>query len=777
MGKVLNDLDRISGGVAESLRHDSAVNHVTGRSTYIDDILEPRGTLHLAPGAAAFACGKITKIDLDVVRQAPGVIAVLTAADIPGHNDFSPTHSGDDPVLAEGRVDYFGQPVFAVVAGTYEQARAAARLGVIEGEAETPIISIDEALAKNSYVSDTHVMERGEVKTAMAAAPNTLSGRLDIGGQDHFYLEGQVALAVPAEDGDVFLHSSTQHPSEVQHNVANILDLPAHAVTIEVRRMGGAFGGKESQPTQWAALAALGATKTGHPVKCRLDRDDDMIMTGKRHEIRGDWAVGFDDEGRILAAEVDMSTRCGYSKDLSDAISDRAMFHFDNAYYLDTVRISCARLKTNTVSNTAFRGFGGPQGMMIGERAIEAVARAVGKDPLDVRKLNFYGGDERNVTPFHMEVEDFVLDELVEELEENSGYQRRRDEITKFNKANPVIKKGLALTPVKFGISFTTTFLNQAGALIHVYKDGSILLNHGGTEMGQGLFMKVAQIVAEEFQVDVGRIKITATNTGKVPNTSATAASSGTDMNGMAALIAARTIKRRLTAFASQEFDCADDDVSFLPNRVKAGNHVLTFDELINKAYLGRVQLSATGFYRTPKIHYDRETASGRPFYYFAYGAAVSEVAIDTLTGESRVLGVDILHDVGKSLNPALDVGQIEGGFVQGMGWLTSEELWWNGQGRLMTHAPSTYKIPTCGDRPEHFNVTIWDKGRNVENTVHRSKAVGEPPLMLAISVFHAISDAISSLSDYALLADLDAPATPERILMAVEDMKERGSV
>jgi len=776
MGKALNDQERISGGVAESLRHDSAVNHVTGRSTYIDDILEPRGTLHLAPGAADFACGKITKVDLDAVRQAPGVVAVLSAADIPGHNDFSPTHSGDDPVLVEGRVDYFGQPVFAVVAETYEQARAAARLGVIEGEAETPIVSIDEALAKDSYVSDTHVMERGDVKTAMAAAPNTLSGRLDIGGQDHFYLEGQVALAVPAEDGDVYLHSSTQHPSEVQHNVANIMGLPAHAVTVEVRRMGGAFGGKESQPAQWAALAALGATKTGRPVKCRLDRDDDMTMTGKRHEIRGDWAVGFDDEGRILAVDVDMSTRCGYSKDLSDAISDRAMFHFDNAYYLDAVRISCARLKTNTVSNTAFRGFGGPQGMMVGERMIEAVARAVGKDPLDVRKLNFYGGPKRNVTPFHMTVEDFVLDGLVEELEASSEYQRRRDEIKKFNVANPLIKKGLALTPVKFGISFTTTFLNQAGALIHVYKDGSILLNHGGTEMGQGLFMKVAQIVAEEFQVDVGRIKITATNTGKVPNTSATAASSGTDMNGMAALIAARTIKRRLAAFAAREFDCADDDVSFLPNRVNAGNHVLTFDELINRAYLGRVQLSATGFYRTPKIHYDRETACGRPFYYFAYGAAVSEVAIDTLTGESRVLGVDILHDVGKSLNPALDVGQIEGGFIQGMGWLTSEELWWNDQGRLMTHAPSTYKIPTCGDRPEHFNVTIWDKGRNVENTVHRSKAVGEPPLMLAISVFHAISDAISSLSDYALLPDLDAPATPERILMAVDAMKERVS-
>jgi len=766
--------DKINGGVADSLRHDSAVNHVTGRATYIDDILEPRGTLHLVPGGASFACGKLTKIDLSAVAQAPGVVAILTAADIPGRNDFSPTHSGDDPVLAEDAVDYFGQPVFAVIAKTYGQARAAARLADIEGEAAAPIITIEDAVTNASYVSTTQVMERGDFKRAMAEAPMRLNGRIDIGGQEHFYLEGQVALAIPMEDGDIFLHSSTQHPSEVQHNVANILGLPAHAVTVEVRRMGGGFGGKESQPTQWAAMAALGVVKTGHPVKCCLDRDDDMIMTGKRHDLRADWSVGFDRDGRILAADVDMATRCGCSKDLSDAISDRAMFHFDNAYYLGAVRICCARLKTNTVSNTAFRGFGGPQGMMVGERMVEAVARAVGKDPLVVRKLNFYGAEGRNLTPYHMTVEDFVADQLVDTLEQKSNYKGRRQQIAKFNAESPVIKKGLALTPVKFGISFTTTFLNQAGALIHIYKDGSISLNHGGTEMGQGLFMKVAQIVADEFQVDVGRIKITAANTGKVPNTSATAASSGTDMNGMAAVIAARTIKRRLIAFAAQEFACDDGDVEFLPNRIIVGNHRLTFDELVGMAYLNRVQLSATGFYRTPKIEYDRENARGRPFYYFAYGAAVSEVAIDTLTGESRVLAVDIIHDVGKSLNPALDRGQIEGGFIQGMGWLTSEELCWNDQGRLLTHAPSTYKIPTCGDRPDHFDITIWDQGRNVENTIHRSKAVGEPPLMLAISVFHAISDALSSLGDYAHVPDLDAPATPERILMAAEKMKAR---
>jgi len=538
--------------------------------------------------------------------------------------------------------------------------------------------------------------------------------------------------------------------------------------------MGGAFGGKESQAAQWAALAALVAVKTGRAAKCRLDRDDDMILTGKRHELAGKWSVGFDDEGRIQAADVEMATRCGCSKDLSDAISDRAMFHLDNSYYLDQVRILCKRMRTDTVSNTAFRGFGGPQGMMIGERMIEDVARFVGKDTLDVRKANFYGGAGRDTTPYYMQVEDFVLPEMIEELEVSSDYRKRREAITEFNKTSQIIKRGLALTPVKFGISFTTTFLNQAGALIHIYKDGSILLNHGGTEMGQGLFLKVAQIVAEEFQCDVDRIKITATNTAKVPNTSATAASSGTDMNGMAAMIAARTIKRRLIAFACNQYKVKEADVEFTRNQVRIGNQVVSFDDLVNQAYMNRVQLSSTGFYRTPKIEYNRKTASGRPFYYFAYGASVSEVAIDTLTGESRVLGVDVLHDVGQSLNPAIDIGQIEGGFIQGMGWLTTEELWWDDAGKLRTHAPSTYKIPTCGDRPDRMNVNLWEKGCNMEATIHRSKAVGEPPLMLAMSVFYAISDALSSLDDYKSVPELDAPATPERILMTATKMKAK---
>ncbi len=766
--------EQVRGGVQQALEHDSAIKHVTGQAIYVDDIPEPQGTLHIAVGYAPIAKGIIKSVKLDAVRSAPGVVCVLTVDDIPGLNDVSPTHSGDDPVLIRDQVNFFGQPVFAVAAETFDQARAAVRLAEIDCEATEPVLTIDQALEKNYLISTDHVMARGDVKSGLKSAPNRLSGAMEMGGQDHFYLEGQVSMAVPMEDGDVLIHCSTQHPSEVQHNIAHVLDRPANAVTVEVRRMGGAFGGKESQAAQWAALAALVAVKTGRAAKCRLDRDEDMGLTGKRHELAGKWTVGYDDAGRILAADVEMATRCGCSKDLSDAISDRAMFHLDNAYYLNDIRILCKRLRTDTVSNTAFRGFGGPQGMMIGERMIETVARAVGKDPLDIRKLNFYGANGRDVTPYHMHVEDFVLPEMIAELEASSDYRARRLEITAFNETSPVIKRGLALTPVKFGISFTTTFLNQAGALIHIYKDGSILLNHGGTEMGQGLFLKVAQIVAEEFLTDVGRIKITATNTAKVPNTSATAASSGTDMNGMAAMIAARTIKRRLIAFACNTYKVEEQDVEFIPNQVRIGNQVIDFDDLIGQAYLGRVQLSATGFYRTPKIHYDRETASGRPFYYFAYGAAVSEVAIDTLTGENRVLEVDILHDVGQSLNPAIDIGQIEGGFIQGMGWLTTEELWWDEAGRLRTHAPSTYKIPTCGDRPERMNIHLWEKGRNVEATIHRSKAVGEPPLMLAMSVFHAISDALSSLGGYRFVPDLDAPATPERILMAAQKMKEK---
>ena len=765
---------RIKGGVREPLPHDSGAKHVSGEAVYIDDIVEPVGCLHVVAAMANHAHGRLTGLDVSAVGAAPGVACVLTAGDIPGQNDVSPTGTNDDPCLADGIVHFLGQPLFAVAAESIEQARAAAALAVVEIEPLEAILTIEDAMAKRSFVLDPHTMRRGEPEQALAAAPRRLKDRMEIGGQDHFYLEGQVSLAVPMEDGDVLVHCSTQHPSEVQHNVAKVLGRPDNAVTVEVRRMGGGFGGKETQASQWAALAALVAVKTGRAAKMRLDRDDDMIMTGKRHDFIADYDVGFGADGVIQGLTLEMAARCGFSADLSGAIVDRAMFHADNCYYLDNVEITAHRCRTNTVSNTAFRGFGGPQGMVVIERVLEAIARELGLDPLEVRRRNLYGGPGRDVTPYHMTVEDNVADQLIEELATSARYAERRAAITAFNASSPILKRGMALTPVKFGISFTTTFLNQAGALIHVYTDGSVHLNHGGTEMGQGLFIKVAQVVAEEFQIDLDRIKISATNTGKVPNTSATAASSGTDMNGMAALAAARTIKERLIDFAAGHFKVAADEVVFEANRVRAGTQEMSFAELVKLGYLNRVQLSATGFYRTPKIQYDRATASGRPFYYFAYGAAVSEVAIDTLTGESKVLAVDILHDVGKSLNPVIDLGQVEGGFIQGMGWLTTEELWWDKGGRLATHAPSTYKIPACSDRPEAFRVTLWKRGENVEETIHRSKAVGEPPLMLAISVLHAISDAVSSLSGGRLLADLDAPATPERILAAVEDMTRR---
>ncbi len=764
----------IRGGVHNALAHDSAAKHVTGQAVYVDDIPEPAGTLHAAPGLSARAHARIKSMDLSKVRAAPGVVLVLTVADIPGTNDVSPIGAGDDPVFAADRVEFHGQVLFAVIAESQEAARRAARLAKVEYEGLPALLTVDDAVRAQSSVLPEYVMKRGDAAAAVAQAPHRLAGAFSHGGQDHFYLEGQVSLAIPMEDGDVLVHCSTQHPSEVQHNVAHVLGRPNNAVTVECRRMGGGFGGKETQAAQWAAIAALAAVKLNRPVKCRLDRDDDMIATGKRHDFRIGYEVGYDDQGRILGISFDHAVRCGYSADLSGAIADRAMFHADNGYFFETVTIRSQRCKTNTVSNTAFRGFGGPQGMLGIEEVMDAIARERGLDPLDVRRINLYGEAPRNVTPYHMQVEDNILPDLLTRLEQSSAYRSRRQEITQWNRQNAYLKKGIALTPVKFGISFTTTHLNQAGALVHVYTDGSVHLNHGGTEMGQGLNIKVAQVVAEEFQIDLDQVKITPTNTGKVPNTSATAASSGSDMNGMAAQAAARKIKRRLTEFAAEKHKVKAEDVVFLPNRVRIGNQEVPFKDLVKQAYLGRVSLSATGYYRTPKIHYDRETARGRPFLYFAYGAAVSEVMIDTLTGEHTLLRVDILHDAGRSLNPAIDLGQVEGGFIQGMGWLTSEELWFDDEGRLRTHAPSTYKIPTCSDRPADFRMQLLEDSPNREETIHRSKAVGEPPLMLAISVFRAISDAIASIAEYRILPRLDAPATPERVLFAIEDLQAR---
>jgi xanthine dehydrogenase large subunit len=770
--------ERISGGVATDRRHDSAHKHVTGTAVYIDDMPEPAGLLHACLGLSTVPHGKVLSMDLDAVRMAPGVRLVLTGKDMPASNDISPTGRHDEPVLADGLVQFHGQPIFAVIAETREQARRACRLAKVEYE-ELPFITdvAETDLRTGKMVTPPLKLERGDAAGAIASAPRRLSGQMRVGGQDHFYLEGQIALAVPGEDQDVTVYSSTQHPSEIQHMVAHVLGVPSHAVTVEIRRMGGGFGGKETQGNQFAAIAAVAAKKLGRAVKIRPDRDDDMTATGKRHDFLIDYEVGFDNEGRILGTDFHYAARCGFSSDLSGPVTDRALFHCDNAYFYPAVKATSAPLYTNTVSNTAFRGFGGPQGMVGAERIIDEVAFALGKDPLEIRKLNFYGDGGRDVTPYHQTVEDNVLERIVADLEASSNYERRRREIAAFNANSPIVKRGIALTPVKFGISFTATFYNQAGALVHVYTDGSVHLNHGGTEMGQGLYVKVAQVVAEEFQIDIEQVKSTATTTGKVPNTSATAASSGTDLNGMAAQNAARQIKDRIVDFAAEKYGVPKDQVVFLPNRVRVGNQEIAFADLVKQAYMARVQLSAAGFYKTPKIHWDRDKGQGHPFYYFAYGASCSEVSIDTLTGEYVVERTDILHETGRSLNRAIDLGQIEGGFIQGMGWLTTEELVWDEKGRLRTHAPSTYKIPLASDRPKIFNVALADWSENVEPTVHKSKAVGEPPFMLAMSVLHALSDAVASVADHRICPRLDAPATPERVLMAVERVRREAGV
>ena len=763
----------ISGGVHTPRQHDSAHKHVTGKAEYIDDMLAPTGTLHGYLGLSERAHATITSMDLDAVRAAPGVVGVLTAADVP-HNDISSTHRDDEPVIADGKCEFYGQPLFAVIAETREAARNATQLARITYEDHDHKIDVVEAVeAGYPHVTPPLKLQNGDAEAALKTATNRLSGEMRIGGQDHFYLEGQIAMAIPGEDDEVTVYSSTQHPSEIQHMVGQALQVPSNAVTVNTRRMGGGFGGKETQGNQFAAIAAIAAKRYNRAVKIRPDRDDDMIATGKRHDFHMRFDVGFDHDGRIEALEAEFAARCGYSSDLSGPVTDRALFHTDNCYYLPNVLLTSRPMKTNTVSNTAFRGFGGPQGMLGGERVIEEIAYALGKDPLEIRKANFYGHGERNVTPYHQTVEDNIIERIVDELETSSDYQARRAAILDDNKNSPVVRRGIALTPVKFGISFTATWFNQAGALVHVYQDGSIHLNHGGTEMGQGLNTKVAQVVADEFQVDLETVRITATTTGKVPNTSATAASSGSDLNGMAAANACEQIKTRLVAFACEHFGVPKDQVAFVPNHVQVGNQLIPFPDFIGKAYFARIQLSAAGFYKTPKIHWDREKGQGRPFFYYAYGAAVSEVSIDTLTGEYHVDRVDILHDVGKSLNPAIDLGQVQGAFVQGMGWLTTEELWWDDNGRLRTHAPSTYKIPLASDRPKIFNVELASWSTNRERTIRRSKAVGEPPFMLANSVLEALSMATASVADYRVCPRLDAPATPERILMAVERLKQ----
>ena len=761
--------------IGKSLAHESAELHVSGEALYVDDVKAPNGTLYAYVGISNVASGTIRKLDLLKVKDAEGVVATLTLADVPGESDIGPVYPGDPVMVNEGgTVEFHGQVLFAVAATSYKLARKAARLAVVEYEEDEPCLDVEKGLEANLLVRPSHQQSRGSSGKAINESPLSLAGELRIGGQEQMYLEGQASLCIPTENGGMKVITSNQNPTEAQKLIAKVLHVPMNMVDVEVRRMGGAFGGKETNANQWGCIAALLAAKTKRPVKIRLARRDDFIVTGKRHPFLVKYEVGFDSEGQINGLNMELSADCGMSADLSDSIVDRAMFHADNAYFLPAATIIGHRVKTNTVSNTAFRGFGGPQGVLAIENVVDEIARVVSRDPLDIRKLNLYSSNGgRDVTHYGQKIEQHLLRPIIERLEQTSGYRKRRVAISVFNQENRWLKKGLALTPVKFGISFTVKHLNQAGALIHVYTDGSIHLNHGGTEMGQGLFTKVAQVVAEVFGVDIALIRCSATGTDKVPNTSPTAASSGADLNGMAAKVAAEEIKARLIDFARDHFRISENEVVFAEGEVKFGERSLAFRDFINLAYMNRISLSSTGFYKTPNIFYDREQGIGSPFYYYANGAAVSEVILDVLTGEYRVTRVDICHDVGHSLNPALDTGQIEGGFVQGMGWLTTEELVWDDNGRLETNAPASYKIPAIGDTPPKFNVELFARSPNAKETVFRSKAVGEPPLILAVSTWCALKDAISSLSGYTRTPKLDSPATPERVLFACEQMND----
>ncbi|QBQ96991.1 xanthine dehydrogenase molybdopterin binding subunit [Paraburkholderia pallida] len=759
------------------LPHESADLHVSGEARYTDDIPELHGTLHAALGLSRLAHARIASLDLERVRAMPGVVAVLTAADIPGENNCGPVLH-DDPVLAHDEVQYLGQPVFAVIATSHALARRAAALAasedVVRYEPLEPVLTIADAKARQQYVLPPLRLTRGEPAARIAAAPHRIAGTFAVGGQEQFYLEGQVAYALPEEQDGMLVYSSTQHPSEMQQLVAHLLNWPVHRVMCECRRMGGGFGGKESQSALFACVAALAAHKLGRPVKLRADRDDDFLITGKRHDALYEYEAGYDDTGRLLGARVEIALRAGYSADLSGAVATRAVCHFDNAYYLSDVEIVALCCKTNTQSNTAFRGFGGPQGALVMEVMLDSIARSLGRDPLEVRRANYYGIGERDVTPYGQRVEDNVLAPLTDELLASSQYAARRAALAAFNRTSPVLKRGIALTPVKFGISFNVPHLNQAGALVHVYRDGSVLVNHGGTEMGQGLNTKVAQVVAGVFGLPLAQVRVSATDTSKVANTSATAASTGSDLNGKAAEDAALAIRARLAELAAAQHGGTPGEIVFEDGKVHANGQVIAFADFVEFAYMKRVQLWSDGFYATPKVHWDAKTLTGHPFYYFAYGAAVSEVVVDTLTGEWKLVRADVLHDAGQSINPAIDIGQVEGGYIQGMGWLTSEELWWNRDGKLMTHAPSTYKIPAISDTPAAFNVQLY-RNENAEPTVFRSKAVGEPPLLLPFSVLLAIRDAIgAAVPEAREAAPLVAPATPEAILDALDALRAR---
>jgi xanthine dehydrogenase large subunit len=758
------EADAPAGVAGRSPTHESARAHVTGHARFIDDLPVPLGTLHAAPVLSPIAHGRLLGIDTAAALAMPGVVAVLTVSDIPGDRHFA-TPAHDEPILADGEVLHVGQVVALVVADSHRRAREAATRVRCEIEPLPAILTIEQALQAQSQVLPTVRFRRGDADAAIAASLHRLEGAFEVGGQEHFYLEGQIALALPQENHGWTVHSSTQHPGEAQHWIAHALDLPLHAVQVVCRRMGGGFGGKETQAGHLAVWATLAALRTGRPVKMRLDRDDDFMITGKRHNFLYRYVVGFDETGTLAGLRLMMASQCGFSADLSGPVNDRAIFHVDNTYFLAHLDVESIRCRTHTQSSTAFRGFGGPQGMFAIETILGDIARHLGLDALDVRERNLYGPAPRDTTHYGMRVEDNIAPQLIATLAASSRYRERRAAVAAWNAANPLLKRGLALTPVKFGISFTATHFNQAGALVAVYTDGSVRVNHGGTEMGQGLHTKVCQIVADELGVPLAQVRISETDTAQVPNASATAASSGTDLNGRAAQVAAATIRERLAALVAEQQGIAPEAVCFAGGQVRTPAGSRAFVEVVRAAYLARVQLWSDGFHRTPRIHYDKATLSGQPFHYFAYGAACTEVALDVLTGESRVLAADILHDVGRSINPAIDIGQIEGGFVQGMGWLTTEELVWDARGRLATHAPSTYKIPTSGDVPARLRVDLWPEANREENVLG-SKAVGEPPFMLALSVHEALRDAVAAHTGG--VPRVDAPCTPGSLLRAL---------
>ena len=750
----------------KNIEHESAVKHVTGKAIYTDDISEPKNLLHAVIGYSNCSKGVIKKIDYKDVLSSEGVVDIITEKDIEGINDVGPIFKGDK-IFTSKNIEYYGQPIFAVIAKTNNLAKKAALKVKIDLKISKPIVSIEEALKKKSFVLKPKYLTRGDIKDGFKKSDNILKGKLYSGGQDHFYLEGQIAMTIPQEDNNFLVYSSTQHPSETQQIIGKVLKQNYNSIHVIVRRIGGGFGGKETQSFLFAAITSIAAKKLSKPVKLRVDRDDDMIMTGKRHDFLFDYEVGFNNSGEILALKIMMASRCGISPDLSGAINDRAIYHIDNAYFLPNIEINSYRCKTNTVSNTAFRGFGGPQGMFCIENIIENIAQKLNREASEIRKINFYKDKIKNTTHYGMKITDNVIEDIFNKLIKKSNYKKRKIEIDNFNKKNKVLKKGIAITPVKFGISFTTTHLNQGGALVHIYTDGSIHLNHGGIEMGQGLMTKLALVASNEFGLNYENIKISSTDTEKVPNTSASAASATTDINGAAIVNAINNIKSGLNEFIYDYFK-TNSKIKYENNFVYFDKRKISFKELINTAYLNRIPLSSSGFYKTDKINVNTKTLQGRPFLYFTYGAAVTEVIIDKLTGENKVLQVDIIHDVGNSINKRIDKGQIEGGYIQGLGWLTTEEVSWKSNGVLTTHSPSTYKIPTAGETPFKFNVEIYDRGFNKEKVINRSKAVGEPPFMLAISSFIALKDAVYNANKGKNSENLIAPATAENILKSL---------